>query len=141
MPIDRLLILAGLALAVALVWLAVRVWRARKLAALAAEAPFAAIVPPGRPAVVAFSTPTCAECRTRQAPALVRLRAELGDAVTVRTLAAPEHPELVERLGVLTVPATAVVDARGTVRALNLGFADAVRLAAQVRDLVPAAGS
>ena len=136
---DRLLILAGLALAIALVWLALHAWRAWRLAALRAHTPFGAILPPGRPAVVAFSTSTCAECRTRQMPALVRLSPELGSAVTVRTLLAPEYPELVDRLGVLTVPATAVVDAHGAVRRLNLGFADAARLAAQVRELIPAA--
>jgi thiol-disulfide isomerase/thioredoxin len=137
--IERLLVLFGVALAVALVWIVVRAWRARRLGALRDASPLAAVVPVGRPAVVAFSTPTCAECRTRQAPALARLRAEFGDTISVQTLAATEHPELVNQLGVLTVPATAVVDARGVVRQLNLGFADATRLAAQVRALAPAA--
>lgn len=135
MLIERLLVLVGVTLAVAIVWALVRAYRAHRLAALRDTAPLAGYVPPGRPAVIAFSTPTCAECRTRQAPALERLGAELGDAVSVRTLAATEHPELVAQLGVLTVPATAVVDARGVVRQLNLGFTDAARLAAQVRDL------
>jgi thiol-disulfide isomerase/thioredoxin len=139
MVIERMLILLGLVVAVALVWIVVRALRTRRLAALRDASPLAAVVPVGRPAVVAFSTPTCAECRTRQAPALARLRAEFGDTISVQTLAATEHPELVDQLGVLTVPATAVVDARGVVRQLNLGFADAARLAAQVRALVPAA--
>jgi thiol-disulfide isomerase/thioredoxin len=134
---ERLAILAILAVAVAAAWVLARAWRARRIAALRDRAPLAAIVPPGRPAVVAFSTPTCAECRTRQEPALARLRAELGDAISVRTIAAAEHAALVAQLGVLTVPATAVVDARGVVRQLNLGFADAARLAAQVRALAP----
>jgi thiol-disulfide isomerase/thioredoxin len=141
MMIERLLLLGGVVLAVAVVWLVVRLWRTRRLAALRDTSPLATIVPVGRPAVVAFSTPTCAECRTRQAPALARLRAEFGDTISVQTLAATEHPELVDQLGVLTVPATAVVDARGVVRQLNLGFADTARLAAQVRALAPLAAS
>lgn len=131
--VERLLILAAVALGVALVWAGLRAWRARRVARLAGEAPLAGIVPPGRPAVVAFTSPGCAECRSRQAPALARLEAELGDAVTVRTLAAPDHPDLAGRLGILTVPATVVLDARGAVRQLNLGFAPAERLAEQVR--------
>lgn len=133
MQIERILILLALVLLVTAVRLGLRAWRARRIAALAAESPFAELLPAGRPAVVAFTTPGCAECRTRQAPALARLSSELGDAVTVRTLTAPEHPALVDRLGVLTVPATAVVDAHGQVRQLNLGFADAARLAEQLR--------
>lgn len=132
---ERLLILLLVAGAIAALLGALRYWRARSLARLAAETPFAAIIPPGRPAVIAFSAPNCAECRTRQGPALERLAAEWGEAVVIRSLAAPAYPELVDRLGLLTVPATAVVDSRGRVRALNLGYAPAEQLAAQLRAL------
>lgn len=50
-------------------------------------------------------------------------------------LSALDHPELVERLGILTVPATVILDTRGTVRHLNLGYADDAKLTAQLRDL------
>jgi hypothetical protein len=50
----------------------------------------------------------------------------------VRTLAAPDYPQLVDRLGILTAPATVVLDMTGTVRFVNLGFMDAATLAAQL---------
>lgn len=130
--IERLLILAGVALAVGLGWGLLRVWRAWKLRGLRAAAPLAEVAPIGRPAIVSFSTPSCAECRTRQAPALTRLAAVLGDAVTIRSLSALDHPELVDQIGILTVPATVVVDQRGTVRHLNLGYASDHKLREQL---------
>lgn len=134
---DRLLILFGLALLIAAGWGALRLWRAWKLRRLATETPLAELAPLGRPAVVAFSTPTCVECRSRQAPALARLAGALGEDVTVRSLSALEHPDLVDRIGILTVPATVVLDGRGVVRHLNLGFASDQQLREQVLALAP----
>lgn len=130
--IERVLIIAAIAIAITIIWAGIRLWRARALRRLAAQSPFAGLVEPGRPAVVSFSTPGCAECRTRQAPALKRLAAELGEQVTLLALLAPDHPQLVDRLGILTVPATVVLDATGVVRYVNLGFADSAKLAAQL---------
>lgn len=141
--LERIVLIAALALIITAVWLGVRAWRAWKVRRLADELPFAGIVPPGRPAIIGFSTPECAECRTRQVPALKRLAAELGAQVTVQSLLAPEHPHLVERLGILTVPATVVLDGAGVVRHINLGFADTTRLTAQLAGISrhPAHGS
>jgi thiol-disulfide isomerase/thioredoxin len=130
--VERLLILVVFVVAILAGWGLLRLWRAIKLRRLRAEAPLAGMVPTGRPAVVAFSTPTCAECRTRQAPALARLAAALGDRVTVRSLSALEHPDLVRRIGILTVPATVILDPQGHVRGLNLGYASDDRLREQV---------
>jgi hypothetical protein len=130
--VERVIILIGLAFTIAASWVAIRLWSAGKLRRLRAAAPLANLAPPGRPAVIAFSTPSCAECRTRQAPALSRLAAALGDRVTVRSLSALEHPDLVQQIGILTVPATVVVDAAGMVRHLNLGYASDVRLREQL---------
>lgn len=132
MIIERFAILAGLVLAVAAGWWLLRLWRAWKLRGLRDNAPLASFAPLGRPAIVSFSTPSCAECRTRQSPALARLAGALGDAVTIRTLSALEHPELVDRIGILTVPATVVLDRRGVVRHLNLGYASDQKLREQV---------
>ena len=129
---ERIFILCGLALVIAAGWAGVRVWSAWKLRRLRAAAPLADLAPPGRPAVIAFSTPSCVECRTRQAPALARLAAVLGDQVTVRSLSALEYPDLVQKIGILTVPATVVLDSVGTVRHLNLGYASDARLREQL---------
>jgi hypothetical protein len=130
--IERIFVLVALAVAIAAAWGLVRAWRAWKLRRLGSQAPFSAVAPRGRPAVIAFSTPMCAECHTRQAPALARLTAALGDAVTVRSVSALDHPDLVRRVGVLTVPATVVLDASGAVRHLNLGYASDAKLRQQL---------
>lgn len=131
--LTRLLILLVIAAAVVLVWLLLRLRRQHQLRALGSFKPFAELVPVGGPAVIAFTLPGCSECRTRQAPALERLRTRLGPAVPVLTLPADAHPDLVERLGIMTVPATVVLDAAGGVRYLNQGFAGDTLLAEQVR--------
>ncbi|MBK9710250.1 MAG: thioredoxin [Kouleothrix sp.] len=130
--IDRIIVLIGLALTIVAAWGLVRLWRSWKVRGLQSQSPLAGMVPAGRPAIVAFSTPSCSECRTRQAPALARLVASLGDTVTVRSLSALEHPELVQQIGILTVPATVVLDPAGAVRHLNLGYASDVKLREQV---------
>lgn len=133
--IERLLIIAVIAVVIALAWMALRAWRTQRLRSLARRTPFAGIIPPGKPAVVGFSTPGCIECRTRQVPTLARLSASLGDQVTIRTLPVAEHPQLVDHLGILTAPATVIIDAMGVVRFVNLGFADAEKLATQVNSV------
>ncbi len=134
---ERLLIVAGLAALLTVAWALLRLRHARRLRGLADERPFQGLVPGGRPAVVAFTLPSCAECRARQAPALEQLKLGRGGAVAVATLPADAHPAVVERLGILTVPTTAVLDASGQVRFLNHGFADAARLAAQLDSVAP----
>jgi hypothetical protein len=126
---ERVIILIGLAFLIAVGWAAIRLWLAWKLRT---ATPLADLAPSGRPAVIAFSTPSCVECRVRQAPALSRLAAALGDQVTVRSLSALEHPDLVKKIGILTVPATIVLDSAGKLRHLNLGYASDVRLREQL---------
>ncbi|MDZ4719354.1 MAG: thioredoxin family protein [Roseiflexaceae bacterium] len=132
--VDRILILGVVVLGVAAIWGLVRVWQYLAVRRMQVASPFATLVPAGRPAVISFSTPTCGECRTRQAPALTRLSEQFGANVTILKLSAPEHSELVEQAGILTVPATIVLDGFGVVRHLNLGFTDTNRLAEQVQN-------
>lgn len=133
---ERILILFALALLIAAGWGALRLWRAAKLRQLRNQAPLAGLVPLGRPAVVAFSTPSCAECRIRQAPALARLAAALGESVIVRSFSAQEHSDLVQQVGILTVPATLILDRGGRVRNLNLGYTTDERLREQLLAIV-----
>jgi hypothetical protein len=130
--LERLLVLFSLVSLMVCGWGLLRLWRVWKLRRLRASAPLSNLAPPGRPAVIAFSTPSCSECHTRQEPALARLTAAFGDQVTVRSLSALEHPDLVQKIGILTVPATVVLDAAGTVRHLNLGYASDIRLREQL---------
>jgi len=135
--IERLLILLAFGSSIALGWLLLRRLLAQRLQQLATQRPFTALVPSGRPAIVAFTLPTCVECRTRQTPTLTRLQQQLGAAAQIMTLRADNHGELVTQLGIMTVPATVVLDATGVVRALNHGFADEARLLGQLAPYAP----
>lgn len=132
MLVERLLIIGGVTLAVLLVWGGIRYWQARTVRSLAQKTPFTGLVPAGKPAVVAFTTPGCRECHVRQSPALARLAGAVNDQVTICTLQAADYPQLVTQLGILTAPATVVLDARGVVRHINLRFVDTPVLLQQV---------
>lgn len=132
MLVERLLIIGGVTLAVLLVWGGIRYWQARTVRSLAQKTPFTGLVPVGKPAVVAFTTPGCRECHFRQLPALARLAGAVNDQVTICTLQAADYPQLVTQLGILTAPATVVLDARGMVRHINLRFVDTPVLLQQV---------
>jgi thiol-disulfide isomerase/thioredoxin len=129
---ERIFILVAVALAVFAIWGIVRLWQRRMIRSMQVASPFASFVPANMPAVIAFSSPGCGECKTRQAPALTQLEQEFGAQITIVKLSAPDHPELVEQTGILTVPATIVLDRHGVVRHLNLGFVDALRLKTQI---------
>lgn len=132
MLVERMLIIGVVTLAVLLVWAGVRYWQARTVRSLGQKTSFTGLVPVGKPAVVAFTTPGCRECHFRQAPALARLAGAVNDQVTICTLQAADHPQLVTQLGILTAPATVVLDARGVVRHVNLGFVDTPVLLQQI---------
>ena len=128
--------LALLAAAAALLLLAVAAARmvARRRTARAASAPTGQLwgalgaEPDGRSTVVAFSTPSCAECRT-QAAILDPL---VHAGVRVLPVDAAQHPQVARAFGVLTVPSTAVLEAGGALVAVNHGLADAARLREQL---------
>jgi thioredoxin-like negative regulator of GroEL len=135
--LDRLLILLGLALTLALLGVAARTLagvRLRQARALPSRELWEALAaePDGRPAVVSFSTPACAACHTAQKPALVALESRGQGAVRILQVDAAARPDVASRFGVLTVPATAVLDSSGQLRAVNHGFAGADRLAEQL---------
>jgi thiol-disulfide isomerase/thioredoxin len=88
--------------------------------------------PDGRATVVAFSTPACAACRSAQKPALSALQEQAADRVRVIEVDAASRPEVARAFGILTVPATVVLDPGGAVQAANQGFATTAKLAAQV---------
>lgn len=90
MLVERLLIIGGVTLAVLLVWGGIRYWQARTVRSLAQKTPFTGLVPVGKPAVVAFTTPGCRECHFRQSPALARLAGAVNDQVTICTLQAAD---------------------------------------------------
>jgi thioredoxin-like negative regulator of GroEL len=131
----RLVIVAALLLLVVVVPRLARHWLGRRTRRTLATAAWNS----GQaPAILAFSTPTCAECRLRQTPALEAVRATLGDTIEIVKVDALAQPEVASQFGVLTVPSSAVIDRGGRPVAVNHGFAPAERLIAQARQALTA---
>jgi thioredoxin 1 len=90
---------------------------------------------PGVPAILYFTTPSCAPCKTIQRPALTRLQARLGDCLQVIEVDASVRTDLADYWGVLSVPTTFVIDSRGRPRCVNHGVASAGKLLRQIGDV------
>ena len=90
---------------------------------------------PGIPAILYFTTPTCAPCKTVQRPALRGLKERLGDCLQVIEVDASARPELADYWGVLSVPTTFVIDSQGRPRRVNHGVASAERLLRQIEEV------
>jgi thiol-disulfide isomerase/thioredoxin len=88
----------------------------------------------GHPAIVYFTTPTCAPCKTIQRPAIEKLKKKLGEQLQVFEVDASAEPELAQDWGVLSVPTTFVIDSEGTPRHVNHGVATAEKLTYQLED-------
>jgi hypothetical protein len=135
--VDRLLVAAAVAVAVAAVVVGGRQLARRRLSRLRSIDPGGVwrtlgVDPDERPMIVAFSTPSCAACHTAQRPALAALEERASGTVRVLHVDATERAEVARAFGIMTVPATVVLDARGAVLAANQGFATTERLAEQV---------
>jgi thiol-disulfide isomerase/thioredoxin len=87
---------------------------------------------PGKPAILYFTTPDCAPCRTIQRPALNRVQSRLGDRLQVVEVNTYERPELAKEWGVLSVPTTFIIDASGRPRHVNHGVTPADKLLEQL---------
>jgi thioredoxin 1 len=88
---------------------------------------------PGRLAIVYFTTPDCAPCKTIQRPALARLQSRMGDRLQVIEINAQEKPELAQEWGVLSVPTTFILDSSGQPRQVNHGVASTEKLLDQIQ--------
>ncbi len=115
-------------------WTARQMRRLRRGAA-AQRAPGLETLRPGTPAIVYFTAPSCAVCRTTQRPTLARLQADLGEAVQVVELDAAAQPAVADYWGVLSLPTTFVLDASGQPRCVNHGLAGAARLRRQLAEV------
>lgn len=87
---------------------------------------------PGVPAVLYFTTPMCAPCKTFQRPALERMKAGFGKWFQVIEVDAIKHPLIAQEWGVMSVPTTFVIDAKGKPRHVNHGVASAEKLLEQL---------
>jgi thiol-disulfide isomerase/thioredoxin len=89
----------------------------------------------GTAAIVYFTTPDCAACKAVQRPALSRLQQMSGSRLQVIEINAYENPELAREWGILSVPTTFILDAKGTPRQVNHGVAPLEKLLDQLQHI------
>ena len=90
---------------------------------------------PNRPVIVYFTTPDCVPCKTVQRPALDQVSTLFGENLHVVEIDATERPDLAKTWGVMSVPTTFLLDARGQARYVNKGVARAEKLMEQIQTL------
>ncbi len=90
---------------------------------------------PNKPVLVYFTTPTCAPCKTVQRPAINQIVQTLGEKLHVLEIDAAERPDLAKTWGVMSVPTTFLLDARGVARYVNHGVTRAEKLMEQIQTL------
>lgn len=91
---------------------------------------------PGRPAILYFTTPACAPCKTVQRPAIHKVHDLFGESLQVVEIDASLHPRLASDFGVLSVPTTFLLDAHGRPRHVNHGVADTEKLINQLKGIL-----
>lgn len=87
---------------------------------------------PGLPALVYFTTPTCAPCKTVQRPAIERMKNKMGAWFQVIEVDASATPAVAQEWGVMSVPTTFIIDASGKPRYVNHGVTNAETLIKQL---------
>jgi thioredoxin 1 len=90
---------------------------------------------PRKPVLVYFTTPDCAPCKTVQRPAIEQVSNLFGEKLHVIEINAYERPDLARVWGVISVPTTFLLDARGEARYVNNGVARANKLTEQIQML------
>ena len=90
---------------------------------------------PDKPVIVYFTTPDCVPCKTIQRPALNKLSSLMGDKLEVVEIDATQQPDLAKQWGVMSVPTTFLLNARGEARYVNNGVARVEKLMEQLQTL------
>ena len=90
---------------------------------------------PNKPVIVYFTTPDCAPCKTIQRPVLNQISLLMGERLEVVEIDASERPDLAKTWGVMSVPTTFLLDARGEARYVNHGVTRAEKLLEQIQNL------
>lgn len=93
--------------------------------ALSAVDPLAGKLADGIPALVYFTTPTCAPCKLQQTPTLQSMAQRWGDRLKIIRIDATEYPDVASQWGVFSVPTTFVLDDHGEARYVHNGVVSA----------------
>jgi len=91
----------------------------------------------GVPAILYFTSPTCAPCKTVQRPAIQSVKEIHGECIQIIEVDASERTDLADYWGVLSVPTTFIIDKDGQPRFLNHGVTLAGKLQQQVETMDP----
>ena len=75
----------------------------------------------GRPAILYFTSPSCAACEIIQGPSLSAIAKRYPNEVQIFTHDATVDTDLAQAWGVLTVPTTFLIDPHGRPRGVNHG--------------------
>lgn len=132
-PVFRLVFALGVVLAGVMLY---RLVNSATLARARLRAPGLERARPGVPVLLYFTTPTCAPCKTVQRPAIQRLLEQSGERLEVVEVDAASRPEIANQWGVLSVPTTFVIDARGNPRYVNHGVAPLDKLQRQFAEII-----
>ena len=124
----RLLISAGILF---LAYSAYALLKRRSLHAAARQRGLPFHLEKNKKTLVYFSTPDCSVCRGAQKPALDKLRGSMGDGLEVIEINAYEQEDFARDWGVLSVPATVLLDEGGKPLAVNYGLAPYSKLQKQ----------
>lgn len=133
---NDILLRLGLAVGIILFGLVAYWWINQRLL-VRAQGNLSGLLPslPHKPVIVYFTTPDCAPCKTVQRPALQKVTTLLGDEVEVVEIDATERPDLAKTWGVMSVPTTFLLDARGEARYVNNGVTRAEKLIEQLQSM------
>ncbi len=134
---ERLAIALAVLAGCAVLLLAIRAylgWRRAR-----AVMPVGAATPTGVPTLVYLYTAECSVC-PQQARVVDTLSARHADGLRVLRIDALTRPDLADRYGVWTVPATIVTDPAGRTVAVNCGLASVSKLERQVETAVGGGG-
>jgi thioredoxin 1 len=131
--IFRLLLAIGVVLAGLMLY---RLVNSATLARARQRAPGLERSRPGVPVLLYFTTPTCAPCKTVQRPAIQRLLEQNGERLEVVEVDAASQPEIASQWGVMSVPTTFLIDARGNPRYVNHGVAPLDKLQRQYAEII-----
>ena len=90
---------------------------------------------PNSPILLYFTTPTCGPCKTIQRPAIQQVKDRLGEEPQVVEIDAAFRPEVANHWGVMSVPTTFIIDAKGRPRHVNHGVTTADKLLKQYNNI------
>lgn len=133
---ERILILVGFCLTMAVGWWLWRFWMHQQLTRLQEQTLPSLLshqVATGRPAVLYFTAAGCTQCKFQQSPVLERFAADTG--IAVHTVDALSQAEIAEFYGIMTVPTTIVLDRQRRPVAINPGLAPLQKLRQQIESL------